>query len=138
MAAACGCHDHLRTRCNGRSGFAIFRTGNLGRSVGGTQLVLLLSVHLETVAFHAPLALAILALSVEESLNLLLVHRLVVEEKIVRNDVAGVERVEPGIAILLGNQRLDLLDIAENEDADHRQNEDQADQKPGAHAWGKP
>lgn len=76
-------------------------------------------MHFKTVIFQAPLTLACLALRGEKGGNLLLRHRLLVEEQIVRNDVSGVERIETSVVILLGDQRLDLLDIAENEDADH-------------------
>ena len=76
-------------------------------------------MHLKTVISQAPLTLACLALCGEKGGHLLLRHRLLVEEQIVRNDVSRVKRIETSVVILLDDQRLDLLDIAENEDADH-------------------
>lgn len=76
-------------------------------------------MHFKTVIFQAPFTLARFTLSSEKGGNLLLRHRLLVEEQIVRNDVSRVKKIETSVVILLGDQRLDLLDIAENEDADH-------------------
>lgn len=61
-------------------------------------------MHLKTVIFQAPLTLAYLALCGEKGVNLRFIHRLPVEEQIVRNDVSGVERIETSVVILLSNQ----------------------------------